>query len=292
MTASAVTYTPADYQHAADALRAQVSDFAPSVGLVLGSGLGGLADAVENATAIPYHELPGMPVSTVAGHAGRLVFGTLEGVRVVCQQGRAHFYEGYSLQQVTFATRLMRVLGVQTLMLTNAAGGVNTAYAVGDIMIMQDHISFPGMVGNNPLMGANDEAFGTRFPSMTRVYDRDLRQLAMSVAVAQGVPAHQGVYAGLSGPSYETPAEIRFLRAVGADAVGMSTVHEATVAKHMGMRVFAMSGITNRCVDDPDTDLETNHEEVMEAGKQIVPRMAALFRAVLRSIGADGRSPV
>lgn len=284
-------YTTADYERAAALVRAHMGDSgtlsaesAASVGIVLGSGLGALADSVQDAVSIPYSDIPGMPVSTVFGHAGRLVLGTLEGVRVVCQQGRAHFYEGYSLQQVTFATRVMHFLGVHTLILTNAAGGVNTAYQVGDVMIMSDHISFPGLVGNHPLMGANDDALGTRFPSMTRVYDRALRGVALAAAQTEAIPVHQGVYAGLSGPSYETPAEIRFLRTIGADAVGMSTVHEAIVARHMGVRVFAMSGITNRCIDDPDTDADVNHAEVMEAGEQIVPRMTAMIRAVLQTL--------
>jgi purine-nucleoside phosphorylase len=275
--------TPASarpWEAAAAAVRARGGGDA-AVGLVLGSGLGGLADQVEAAVSIAYADIPGMPVSTVAGHAGRLVIGTLEGVRVVCQQGRAHFYEGYTLAQVVFAVRLMHALGVHTLLLTNAAGGVNTAYHVGDVMVMQDHINFPGMTGHNVLMGPNDDTLGPRFPSLTRVYDRALRDHALGAARAAGVPVHQGVYAGLSGPTYETPAEIRFLRAVGADAVGMSTVHEAIAARHIGMRVFAMSGITNRCIDDPDSEQDTNHAEVMEAGHLLVPRMTVLVRAVL-----------
>lgn len=279
-------YTTADYEQAAQVIRTHMRGDDPAVGLILGSGLGALADAVQDAVALPYSDIPGMPVSTVAGHAGRLVIGTLEGVRVVCQQGRAHFYEGYSLQQVTFATRVMRFLGVHTLLITNAAGGVNTAYQVGDVMIMSDHISLPGMAGNHPLMGPNDDALGTRFPGMTRVYDRGLREIALAAAEAQGLPVHQGVYAAVSGPSYETPAEIRFLRTIGADTVGMSTVHEAIVARHMNLRVFAMSGVTNRCIDDPDSTGDVNHAEVMEAGKQIVPRMTAMINAILQSLAS------
>jgi purine-nucleoside phosphorylase len=252
--------------------------------MVLGSGLGGLADHVENAVAIPYGDIPGFPVSTVHGHSGQLVIGTLEGAAVVCQRGRAHFYEGYTPQQITFPIRVMKFLGVETVILTNAAGGINPGYRVGDVMILNDHINFIGMAGNNPLVGPNDETLGERFIGMTHTYDPELRRIAVEAGQAAGIPVHQGVYAVLSGPNFETPAEIRMLRAMGADAVGMSTVHEVLVARHMRMRVLALSGITNQGVDDIESHEEANHEEVLEAGKVLVPRMTALLRSVLQAL--------
>jgi purine-nucleoside phosphorylase len=211
------------------------------------------------------------------------VVGKLEGQTVICQQGRAHFYEGYSLQQVTLPIRVMALLGVQTVILTNAAGGVNKSYKAGDLMVLNDHIYFAGLAGNNPLMGANDDTLGPRFPGMSKTYDRDLRKAALAVAGQENVPLHQGVYVCVSGPFFETPAEIRFLRTIGADAVGMSTVHEVLVARHMGLRVMAISGITNECIDEVDGEADANHEEVLDMGKIIVPRMSALLRGVLRS---------
>jgi purine-nucleoside phosphorylase len=248
---------------------------------VLGSGLGPLADAVDAAVAVPYDEIPGFPLSTVQGHAGRLVIGTLVGQPVLVQQGRTHFYEGYDMAQVTFAIRLMHLLGVETVILTNAAGGVNKSFDVGDVMLMVDHINFDGMAGHNPLIGPNDERIGLRFVGMAQAYDRDLAALARRVAREQNITLREGVYACVAGPNFETPAEIRMLRTVGADAVGMSTVHETIVARHSGMRVLAFSSITNMGIDQLDTDLEANHEEVLEAGKAIVPRMTALLRGVL-----------
>ncbi|MBE2182808.1 MAG: purine-nucleoside phosphorylase [Anaerolineae bacterium] len=277
----------ADYLAAVEAIRSQTT-FPAKVGVVLGSGLGGLADAVENAVSIPYSEIPGFPVSTVHGHAGELVIGTLEGSPVITQRGRAHFYEGYTPQQVVFPVRVMHYLGIETLILTNAAGGVNAGYKVADVMILNDHINFVGMMGNNPLMGPNDETLGSRFPGMSQTYDRDLRQYALRAAQENNVPYHEGVYMCLSGPTFETPAEIRMIRLLGGDAVGMSTVHEVIAARHAGMKVLAMSGITNECIDAIDTPLDTNHEEVLEAGKLLVPRMSAIIRGVLRSLAQAG----
>jgi purine-nucleoside phosphorylase len=243
-----------------------------------------LADTLVDRVVIPYADIPGWPRSTVHGHSGQLVLGQLEGQSVVAQQGRAHFYEGYSAQEITFPVRVMKLLGIDTLILTNAAGGLNPAYQVGEIMLLNDHINFVGMAGFNPLVGPNDESFGPRFVGMAQTYDRDLRKLAKQVAAEAGVTLHEGVYVCLAGPNFETPAEIRMLRAMGADAVGMSTAHEVVVARHAGLRVMACSGITNVAIDSVDTELEANHEEVLEAGKVIVPRLTTVLRGVLRSL--------
>jgi purine-nucleoside phosphorylase len=276
-------YTADDYAEAVKAIRS-MTDLTPRIGLVLGSGLGGLADAVESPVVIPYGDIPGWPRSTVHGHSGRLVVGHLEGVPVLVQQGRAHFYEGYTPQQITFPIRVMHHLGIKTLILTNAAGGVNKAYAAGDIMMLNDHINFVGMSGNNPLMGPNDDSLGPRFLGMSQTYDRELRQRAQAVARDAGIALHEGVYVCLSGPTFETPAEIRMMRAIGGDAVGMSTVHEVLVARHANMRVLAFSSITNVGIDAVDTTQDTNHDEVLEVGKVIVPRLTQLLRGVIKSL--------
>jgi purine-nucleoside phosphorylase len=276
-------YTYEDYQAAVTAIRA-VTDHTPRYGLVLGSGLGVLAQNIENPVAIPYEDIPGWPRSTVHGHSGKLIFGTLDGQPVVCQQGRAHFYEGYTPQQITFPVRVMHFLGVHTLILTNAAGGVNNAYHPGDIMLINDHINMVGMAGNHPLYGSNDDRLGPRFPGMAQAYDRKLRTHAKAAAQHAGVPMHEGVYVCVSGPTFETPAEIRFLRLIGGDAVGMSTVHEAIVARHMGMRVLAFSAITNAGIDHIDSENDANHEEVLETGKIIVPKLKAVVQGVLRTV--------
>lgn len=273
----------ATYQAAVEAIR-QHTDLVPRVALVLGSGLGALADAAEDAVVVPYDAIPGWPRSTVHGHSGNLIFGRLEGQPIVIQQGRAHFYEGYTMQQVTFPVRVMRALGAETLLLTNAAGGIGEGYQVGDLMLIEDHINFPGLAGHNPLVGPNDESLGPRFIGMAQTYDRELRQTATRIAEAENIPLHRGVYAAVSGPAYETPAEIRMLRTMGAQAVGMSTVHEVLVARHGGMRVMACSGITNVVIDVVDSPFEVNHEEVLEAGKVIVPRLMTLLRGVLRAL--------
>jgi purine-nucleoside phosphorylase len=272
-----------DYQKAVDIIR-QYTTTEPKIGLVLGSGLGGLADTLEDRVSIPYEEIPGWPVSTVHGHSGQLVIGKLEGKTVIAQQGRAHFYEGYDLKQVTFPIRVMRLMGANTLILTNAAGGLNTNYSPGELMLIKDHINLVGLIGNNPLMGPNDETIGPRFPGMVHTYDRELREIAVGVAAKHDITLHQGVYVGLSGPMFETPAEVRMLRTLGADAAGMSTVHEVLVARHAGMRVMACSGITNSAIDDVDAVGETNHEEVLETGKVIVPRFTMILKGVVRAI--------
>ncbi len=274
-------YSMQDFRAAADLIRRR-SAAEPTIGLVLGSGLGPLADTLENRVVIPYEQIPGWPQSTVQGHQGNLVIGELEGQVVAAQQGRAHYYEGYTMQQVTFPIRVMKELGIHTVIMTNAAGGVNPAYEVGDLMLLEDHINLPGMIGANPLLGPNDEALGVRFLGLVQTYDRPLRQRALEVARQQGITLHSGVFFCLSGPSFETPAEIRLVRALGGDTVGMSTVHEVLVARHGGMRVMACSAVTNRAIDTVDTDLETDSDEVLEAGKIIVPRLTAILKGVLR----------
>lgn len=276
-------YSIQDYQQAAQAIRERTNQ-QPTIGLVLGSGLGSLADTFDEREAIPYADIPNFPVSTVHGHSGQLVIGTLEGQTVIAQQGRAHFYEGYTMQQITFPIRVMHMLGVKTLILTNAAGGIGEGFKVGDLMLLNDHINLPGLAGNNPLMGANIDEIGPRFVGMAQAYDRELRALARVIAEKHDIPLHEGAYCAVSGPTFETPAEIRFLRTIGASAVGMSTVHEVIVAVHAGMRVLAFSGITNVAIDSPDTDDDANHEEVLEAGKIIVPRLTTLLKGVLQEM--------
>ncbi len=278
------TYTFEEYQAAADLIKSKIT-IEPEIGLVLGSGLGQLADEVEGAepgsapVIIDYKDIPGWPLSTVFGHKGRLVIGKLGGRNVVVQQGRNHFYEGYSLQQVTFAVRVMKLLGVKSLVVTNAAGGVNVFFHPGDIMLITDHIGFAGMAGNNPLCGPNMEEFGIRFPDMSQAYDREYIRMAKEASVKTGVPIQTGVYVWLSGPSFETPAEVRMLRALGVDAVGMSTVPEVIVARHCGMRVVGFSGITNKNSDNGEA--QTNHEEVLEAANVIGPKVIAILKEIL-----------
>lgn len=256
----------------------------PTIGLILGTGLSPLAAEIAAADIIPYEEIPHFPVSTVEGHAGRLVIGKIAGVTVCAMQGRFHFYEGYTLAQVTLPVRVMKMLGVETLIVTNAAGGIDQSFAVGDVMLIEDHINFVGMAGHNPLIGPNDPHFGTRFPPMNLAYTRQLRTLATEVATAQGLNLRRGVYVWLAGPNFETPAEIRMWRTLGADAVGMSTVPEVVVAHHAGMRVLAFSTITNVCIDEIDVDNEPTHVEINEAGKIIVPRLTALVKGVLEKL--------
>jgi purine-nucleoside phosphorylase len=271
------------YDDAVAAIRRR-TDATPRIGLVLGSGLGVLAEELDSAVAIPYEDIPGWPVSTVHGHTGRLVIGELEGLAVVCQQGRAHYYEGYSAEQVSYPIRVMRFLGVDTVILTNAAGGVNASYRPGDIMLIDDHLYLTGMAGAHALRGPNDDSIGPRFVGMGNAYDRDLRALARRVARDQGVSIQEGVYACLSGPTFESPAEVRMLRTLGADAVGMSTVHEVVVARHMGVRVLAFSAITNSSIDSIDSQTDANHEEVLEIGQLIVPKLKAIVRGVVAAL--------
>lgn len=256
--------------------------FVPRVGLILGSGLGGLAGAVQEATTIPYREIPSWPVSTVIGHEGRLVVGMLEGQKAMVMQGRVHYYEGYSMAQVTLSIRVMQRLGIEILVVTNAAGGVNPDFEPGMVMLIVDHLNLMGIAGLSPLRGPNLDEFGPRFPDMGRAYDRELCTLARQVASDAGITLYEGVYAGLAGPSFETPADLRFLRGIGVDAVGMSTVPEVTVARHGGLRVLGFSGISNKANLDGNT--LTTHEEVLQAGDKIVPQLESLIRGVLRSL--------
>jgi purine-nucleoside phosphorylase len=266
---------------AAEALRRQAR-VRPRVGLILGSGLGSLAEEVQGGISVPSAEIPGWPISTVEGHAGKIVFGSLEGQPVVIQQGRAHYYEGHSMPRLGLPVRVMQRLGIEILIVTNAAGAIDPAYHPGDLMLLRDHINLMGMAGLSPLRGPNLDALGPRFPDMSQAYDPDLRTLARAAAAAEGVTLHEGVYVCLGGPTFETPADLRFLRGAGADAVGMSTVPEVIVARHAGTRVLGISGISNKANLDGST--ATTHEEVLAAGRLIVPRLTAVVRGVLRRL--------
>ena len=254
----------------------------PKIGLILGSGLGGLAEMVEDADVIPYNVLPNWPVPTIQGHSGRLVVGQLEKQPIMVMQGRAHYYEGITIGQVGFPIRVMQRLGIEILIVTNAAGAINPDFAPGDVMMLTDHINLVGMTGENPLRGPNLDAFGERFPDMSQPYDRDLQVNCRQVSREVEIDLREGVYAWLSGPSFESPAELRFLQTIGADAVGMSTVPEVIVARHGRTRVLGLSGISNKANLDGST--VTTHAEVLEAGKILVPKLTSLIRGVLRSI--------
>lgn len=251
----------------------------PDVAIVLGSGLGEFTKALRDAVSCAYGDIPHWPASAVIGHAGQLVVGTIAGKKVAALSGRAHFYEGHDLRTVTFATRVLGVVGVRTLMLTNAAGGINLAFNPGTLMLIDDHLN---LMGSNPLVGPNDDRFGTRFPDMTEVYSARMRRIAREAAQAVGVPLAQGVYAALHGPSYETPAEIRYLRTIGADAVGMSTVPEAIVARHMGMEVLGISCITNPAAGVLPAPLV--HDEVMEVARRVRAEFCALLEAIIERL--------
>lgn len=272
-----------DIDQAAQTITKKIK-ISPRVALVLGSGLGGLADEVVDPVVIPYAEIPNWPVSTIHGHAGRLVIGSLAGVPVMVMQGRAHYYEGYNMDHVTLPIRVMQRMKIETIILTNAAGAINPDYQPGDVMALNDHIGLIGMAGLNPLRGPNLDEFGERFPDMSQVYDRELIRRSAEIAEKNNIQLHQGVYVCLSGPSFESPADLRFLRGIGADAVGMSTVPEAIVARHGRTRVLAFSGISNKANLDGNT--ETTHEEVLAAGSLIVPKLTTLIKGVLESISA------
>ena len=262
-------------------IRARIPE-PPQVGIILGSGLGSLADSVKQATQIPFEELPSWPVSTVPGHRGRLVIGKLEGREVLVMQGRVHYYEGYSMGQVTLPVRVMQRLGIKILFVTNAAGAVNPTFNPGDLMLIVDHLNLIGMAGPNPLRGPNLDELGPRFPDMSQAYDPELCQVARRTAAEANLLLHEGVYACLAGPSFETPADLRFLSAAGADAVGMSTVPEVTAARHGGTRVLGISGISNKANLDGST--VTTHEEVLEAGNVITPKLMTILRGVLHHL--------
>ena len=248
----------------------------PSIGVVLGSGLGAFADALSDSTHIPYADIPGWPRSTAIGHAGKLVFGNLGSTEIVVMSGRAHLYEGYSPARVTYGVRIFHMLGVRSLVLTNAAGGVNVSYQQGGLVLISDHINLQGV---NPLVGANEDHFGPRFPDMSDAYSHEYRKIAKETAAELGIVLDEGVYAALSGPSYETPAEIRYLRTIGADLVGMSTVPEVIVANHMSMKVLAISCVTNMAAGVLPQKI--NHEEVLETGTRVRDTLLLLLKTVL-----------
>ncbi|MFP4541543.1 MAG: purine-nucleoside phosphorylase [Opitutales bacterium] len=261
-------------------LQARLGGRSPRLALVLGSGLNFFAETtVKDAVAVPYEELPGFPRSTVEGHAGRFVAGTVDGVPLICMQGRFHYYEGYDLSEVTLPIRVLRALGVETLLLTNAAGGIRADFKPGDFMLIEDHINFMGV---NPLRGPNDAALGLRFQDMTEAWDGELRQVALSVARTAGIALQRGVYLAVSGPSFETPAEIRAFRTLGADAVGMSTVPECIVARHAGMRVLGISCITNVAAAVDNEPL--THEEVGETASRVKEPFARLLAGIVRRL--------
>lgn len=275
--------TSAQVQAAATAVR-QATTHSPTIGLILGSGLGSVAAAISPADTLSTSHIPHWPTSTVAGHTGHLIIGQLETHTVIALQGRTHFYEGFSINQITLPVRVMQQLGVHTLIVTNAAGGMNPHFTPGDLMLIKDHLNFPGMAGNNPLRGPNDDTFGPRFPDMTQPYDSQLRLLAHEVAAANGLALQEGIYAYVAGPSYETPAELRFLRLAGGDAVGMSTVPEVVVARHAGMRVLGISTITNLALPDPPPGVKLTHDEVLDAGRQVIPHLTTLLHGILRQL--------
>ncbi|MGZ4030837.1 MAG: purine-nucleoside phosphorylase [Tumebacillaceae bacterium] len=251
----------------------------PRIGLVLGSGLGVLGDEVENAVKVPFGEIPNFPVSTVSGHAGQLVIGQLAGQEVIVMQGRFHFYEGWSLEEVTFPIRVMKALGVETVFVTNAAGGIDTSWSAGDLMLIEDHIN---LTGRNPLVGPNEADLGPRFPDMSNGYNRELRGMAKGVAERLGISLREGVYVGVSGPSYETPAEIRMFRILGGHAVGMSTVPEVIVANHCGLKVIGITCISNMAAGILDQPL--SHEEVMETTEMAKANFINLVKEIVKEL--------
>jgi purine-nucleoside phosphorylase len=254
----------------------------PRIGLVLGSGLGSFADSLSDASRIPFHEIPSFSRSTAIGHAGQMMIGKAGGIPVAVMQGRVHLYEGYSAQQVAFPMRVFGRMGIRIVILTNAAGGINLTYKQGALVVLSDHIN---LQGSNPLAGPNDDRFGVRFPDMTHAYDKSYRAMARAEARTLGMTLHEGVYAALLGPSYETPAEIRYLRTIGADLVGMSTAFEVIAARHMGIKVLAISCVTNMAAGILDQPL--SHEEVMETGERVKTSFEALLRAVLPRMEND-----
>ncbi len=260
------------------------TDLKPTVALILGSGLGALADDVAAAATVQYADIPHFPQSTVEGHRGELVLGSLSGCNVAVMRGRFHYYEGYALNQTTFPVRVLQELGARTLIVTNAAGGIRADWQVGDLMRIADHVNFPGMAGQHPLRGPNDPRLGLRFPAMTDAYDTGLGRLAHQLAADVGITMHDGVYAMLTGPSFETPAELRMLQLLGIDAVGMSTVPEVIVARHGGMRVLGISMISN--IATPDAP-PANHEEVLAAGQAVKPKFTALVTRLLEQLAGS-----
>lgn len=282
-------FTYEDYQTTAQWLLSHTKH-RPQVAVICGSGLGGLTNQLTQAQGFDYSEIPNFPRSTVPGHAGRLVFGFLNGKACVMMQGRFHMYEGYPLWKVTFPVRVFRLLGVDTLLVTNAAGGLNPKFEVGDIMLIRDHINLPGFSGQNPLIGPNDERFGVRFPAMSDAYDRDMRQKAHIAWKQMGEKRElqEGTYVMLAGPNFETVAECRLLQKLGADAVGMSTVPEVIIARHCGLRVFGFSLITNKVITDYESLEKANHEEVLEAGRQAAQKLEKFVSILMAGIPQSG----
>ena len=274
-------YTLEQIDQIANFIRSK-SSFHPRVGIILGSGLGAIAASVESSIEIPYGAIPEWPVSTVIGHQGRLVIGNIESKPVIVMQGRVHYYEGYSIAQVALPVRVLQRLGIEILIVTNAAGAVNSDYTPGDLMLITDHINMIGMAGLNPLRGPNLDDMGVRFPDMSQAYDPSLKDIARKVAVQEKITLHEGVYISLAGPSFETPADLRFLHIIGADAVGMSTVPEVVTARHGGTRVLGISGISNKANLDGKTI--TTHQEVLEAGQILAPKLTTLIKGVLRRL--------
>lgn len=264
----------------ADYLKMRIGDRHPIAGIILGSGLGSLADRIENPFIIPYSEIPNFPVSTAVGHKGNLIFGTLGGKEVMCMQGRFHYYEGYSMDQVTICIRVMKLLGVEYLLASCACGGLNPSFRVGDIMAITDHINLLP----NPLIGVNMESFGTRFPDMSHPYDEELIERGKKIAMENGFTLMTGVYVAGSGPSYETKAEYRYMRLIGGDAVAMSTVPEVIVARHCGMKVFGVSIITNASGDTEKADFVNDEQEVIKAADAAVVKMTALFTGLIATL--------
>lgn len=266
------------------------TDIRPKIGIICGSGLNSLANYLEDTCAFDYEDIPNFPVSTVEGHVGRLVFGYLEGMPVMCMQGRFHYYEGYPLAKCSMPVRVMKLVGVSVLIATNAAGGLNPKFKVGDLMFVRDHINIMGFAGNNPLQGPNDPRFGPRFPPMTNAYDTKLVRKARKIIKEMGIEndVHEGVYTCLGGPNYESVAELRMLRTMGVDAVGMSTVHEVITARHCDMTVFAFSLITNKCATEYNSsDEEANHEEVVSVGKMRQDTCGEVVCRMVKAIGED-----
>ena len=279
-----MTKNPDDYTLADSAAQMILSrtPLRPRVGIVLGSGLGGLADELTNPARVPYADIPNFPRSTAIGHAGQMVIGKAGDVPVAAMQGRVHLYEGYSPQEIAFPIRVFGRMGIRAVILTNAAGGINLEYKQGALIIVSDHIN---LQGRNPLVGPNDDRFGLRYPDMTQAYWKPYRQAALEEARRLGITVYEGVYAAMLGPSFETPAEIRFLRTIGADVVGMSTVSEVVAARHMGIKVLAISCVTNMAAGILDQVL--THEEVLETGERVKGAFTALLKAVLPHIAAD-----
>ena len=267
-------YTAADY------VKSQLGDLRPKVGIVLGSGVGKLAESISNPITIPYRTIPGFPVSTAIGHKGNFIVGELGGKTVIAMQGRIHYYEGYPMELVTLPIRVMKVIGIEYLFVSNAAGGVNFDYHVGDLMIIKDHINqLP-----NPLIGPNLDDFGPRFPDMTRPYDLKLIAKAEEIGARLGISLHKGVYYGGTGPTYETPSEYKYIRTIGGDATGMSTIPEVIVARHSDIPVFGMSVITNEAHDDYSEDYENNGDDVVKAADAAADRMCAIFTELIKSL--------